>query len=309
MNGVNPGDREPVFDMHTHFFGPEFFRVLAAAAHPRGETEPGFARLRAGGIEVPRVSAAEHARRWVAEMDRHGVDRMVTFASLPEEMPSVAEGTEAAGGRLIPFCLVDPARPDAAGRVAELAGGYGVRGLVLFPAMHRVDLSDRALDPFYAAVERAGLPLVVHMGVLRVHVRDVLGLPSDFDLRYAVPGRLDGAAARHPGIRFVIPHFGGGWFEEVLALGRARANVSVDTSSSNSWIRLRDGLTLAGVFRRSLDALGPERVHFGTDSSAFPRGWRREVYDEQRRALDEAGVGAADRERILSGNTRDLVGG
>ncbi len=298
-----------VFDVHTHFFGPDFFRILAASAGSGGKVEPGYARLRAAGIEVPSGSPEEHARRWTAEMDRHGVERMVTFASLPEEMGSVAAGAEASGGRLVPFCLVNPVAADAVARVEELAGRFGVKGLVLFPAMHRYDLSSALVEPFYAAVERLGLPLITHMGTLRVQVRDLLELPSDFDIGFATPARLRDAAGRHPEIRFVIPHFGGGYFEETLELAAGRPNVSLDTSSSNSWMRLHPGrLTLAGVFRRALEVVGAGRIHFGTDSSIFPRGWRADLFAEQARALDEAGVSAADRGRILGGNTRALLG-
>ena len=303
---MTPGS---IVDLHTHFFGPVFFRTLAASAHPRGDVVPGYGRLRAAGIEVPGGSPVDHARRWLAEMDRHGIDRMVTFASVSEEMESVAEGVKISGGRLIPFCLVNPAAEASAERARALVEAGGARGLLLFPAMHHFDLSDRELDPFYREVERAGIPLIVHMGALRVQVRDLLNLPSDFDIRYANPARLAGAAERFAGIRFIIPHFGGGYFEDALALGRSRPNVSVDTSSSNAWIRLQPGeLTLAEVFRRAVETLGPGRVHFGTDSSIFPRGWRDEVYRDQVRAMEEAGLSASDRARILAGNTLSLLG-
>ena len=65
-------------------------------------------------------------------------------------------------------------------------------------------------------------------------------------------------------------------------------------------------VTLAGVFRMALDALGPERIHFGTDSSTFPRGWRRDVFEAQVRALDEIDLSPADRRRILRDNSLAL---
>jgi predicted TIM-barrel fold metal-dependent hydrolase len=294
-------------DIHTHFFGPRFFELMAGAARSDGDPEPGLARLEAAGIEVPRGSPVEHARRWVAEMDRNGVDRMVTFASHPGEVDSVVEGAAASEGRLVLFALMDPTAAGAPPRVGELAG-RGARGLVLFPAMHRFDPSDPALEPFFRAAEESGLTLLVHLGVLRVRIRDLLGMTGDFDLRFATPARLRGALDRYPGVRFVVPHFGGGYFEEVLELGRAFPHLALDTSSSNSWIRLQPGnLTLERVLERALEAFGPERIHFGTDSSVFPRGWRSEVYAKQTAALDAIGVSETDRERILRGNTLALL--
>jgi len=300
-------DPKPV-DLHTHFFGARFFEIVAASADPGGNPGPGLARLEAAGIEVPRGPAPDHARRWVEEMDRNGVDRMVTFASHPGEVDAVAEGVRTVDGRLVMFALVDPTQPSAPERVAELME-LGARGLILFPAMHRFDPSDAGLEPFFRAVEAVRLPLLVHLGVLRVRIRDLLGLAGDFDLRLATPARLRGALDRYPGIRFVVPHFGGGYFEEVLELGRAFPHLSLDTSSSNSWIRLQPGkLTLARVLERALEVFGSHRIHFGTDSSVFPRGWRRDVYETQAAALASLGVPEADRGRILRENTLELLG-
>jgi len=86
-------------------------------------------------------------------------------------------------------------------------------------------------------------------------------------------------------------------------------NVHLDTSSSNGWMRYQPGLTLAEVFRATLAVTGPSRILFGTDSSFFPRGWQRPVFERQSTALDEARVSAADRDLILGGNFNRLFGG
>ena len=66
------------------------------------------------------------------------------------------------------------------------------------------------------------------------------------------------------------------------------------------------GLDLKTVFRRALDVPGPGRLLFGTDSSFFPRGWNREVFDRQRRVLQDLGIGAADARLILGENLERL---
>jgi predicted TIM-barrel fold metal-dependent hydrolase len=63
-----------------------------------------------------------------------------------------------------------------------------------------------------------------------------------------------------------------------------------------------EGLDLKTVFRRALDIAGPRRLLFGTDSSFFPRGWNREIFEQQCRVLDDLGVSAADARRILGEN-------
>jgi uncharacterized protein len=78
-------------------------------------------------------------------------------------------------------------------------------------------------------------------------------------------------------------------------------NVLLDTSSSNGWIKYV-GLNLATVFRRALAVVGPERLLFGSDSSFFPRGWVRDVHEQQSAALDEIGASADARDKIFSAN-------
>ncbi len=86
-------------------------------------------------------------------------------------------------------------------------------------------------------------------------------------------------------------------------------NLHLDTSSSNSWLKTQpEGLDLPGVIRRSLEVLGPRRLLFGTDSGTFPRGWRRDLYDLQRRIFTEAGLSPEHLDLIFGGNALRLCG-
>jgi hypothetical protein len=48
--------------------------------------------------------------------------------------------------------------------------------------------------------------------------------------------------------------------------------------------------------------LGPTRLLFGTDSSFFPRGWQRGIYQTQQAAAVEAGISDSDQALIFGGN-------
>ena len=67
-------------------------------------------------------------------------------------------------------------------------------------------------------------------------------------------------------------------------------------------MRYTPGLTLASVFRTAVSLLGPSRLIFGTDSSFFPRGWQRGVYEAQRAAAGAAGITEVDQASIFGGN-------
>jgi predicted TIM-barrel fold metal-dependent hydrolase len=98
----------------------------------------------------------------------------------------------------------------------------------------------------------------------------------------------------------IIPHFGAGYFREALMAAEQCPTIHFDTSSSNSWMRYHDGLTLDRVFRTALAVAGPSRLLFGTDSSFFPRGWQTAVYEEQQRAT--ASLSANEKAAIFGGN-------
>src|ERR1700724_4221148 len=100
------------------------------------------------------------------------------------------------------------------------------------------------------AAAQPGTIAFVHCGVLSVGIRRKLGLPSLFDMRFSNPIDLHAVALRYPQIRFVIPHFGAGYFREALMLCDLCPNVYLDPSSSNSWMKY-EGLDLKTVFQRA----------------------------------------------------------
>ena len=297
-------------DAHTHFFSRVFFATLARQSAPdRLPGEVAAEAARRAGVELPPEDPALLQERWIEAMDRAGIESMVTFASVPEEADVVAEACRNSGGRLRGLVALNPASPGAQALVERALGPLGFQGVVLFPALHRFDLSDPGCRPVLAALERSRGLCVVHCGVLRIKLRDAFGLPSVCDARFASPLTVVRAAGEHPGVSFVLPHFGGGMFHEALLAGSWCENVFVDTSSSNDWMRAQpQRLTLREVFERALDVFGPRRILFGTDSSTFPRGYRSDLLDTQTATLTAIGASHEDQEAVLGGNLEGLLG-
>jgi predicted TIM-barrel fold metal-dependent hydrolase len=288
-------------DAHCHFFSPNFFAGLAAQKGVKAE-DPAGAVTTALDWEHPQTTAAL-ADRWAGELDRHRVTRAALIASAPNDAASVAEAVARHPTRFVGFFMFDPTAPDAEARLDRTLAQPGLRGVCLFPAMHRFGLADEAARTVIAAVaNRPGCVLFVHCGVLSVGVRRKLGLPSRFEMRFGNPLDLQGPALEHPELPIIVPHFGAGLFREALMLADVCPNVHLDTSSSNSWMRYHPGLTLPDVFRTALGVAGPDRLLFGTDSSFFPRGWQRPVHDQQRAALEQLKVDASVAGRIFGGN-------
>jgi predicted TIM-barrel fold metal-dependent hydrolase len=188
-------------------------------------------------------------------------------------------------------------------RARHAVSALGLCGLCLFPAMHHVPLTDdRIARLVEVAAATPGTAVFVHCGVLSIGVRRKLGLPSRFDLRLGDPLALSRLALAFPQVPFIVPHFGAGLLREALMAADACPNVHLDTSSSNSWIRYTPGLTLEAVFTAALAVAGPTRLLFGTDSSFFPRGWQRDIYEQQKAVLERMGVPPAHADLIFAGN-------
>jgi predicted TIM-barrel fold metal-dependent hydrolase len=225
------------------------------------------------------------------------------MGSVPGDEVSVAAAVARHRSRLVGFFMLDPSAADASERTHRAFTELGMRTVCLFPAMHlaRID-SDRMLGIVEIAAARPGSAVFVHCGVLSVGVRRKLGLPCPFDLRLGDPLAVQRLALSFPAVPFIVPHFGAGALREALILADQCPNVHFDTSSSNSWIRYTPGLTLAEVFRASLSVMGASRLLFGTDSSFFPRGWQRGIYEQQRQVLAEIGLSEGDAQLIFGGN-------
>jgi predicted TIM-barrel fold metal-dependent hydrolase len=288
-----------IADAHLHFFSHRFFRALAPPEILK-EKLP---------FDFPSEDPVELATRWVQELDRNGVARSVLIASVPGDEESVAAAASRYPDRFIPYFMLNPRAPDALDRVKRAFGELGLRGACFFPAMHHFHLWEKELRPILEVIaEHRGIAFV-HCGILKVGVRDKLGLPSPFDIRFANPLDVGGVARAFDSISFVIPHFGCGFFRELLLVASECGNVHTDTSSSNSWIeKLPEPMTLQRVFERALAVLGRERILYGSDSSFFPRGFLRAHLEEQRKIVAELGVSASDAALLFGGNLARLAG-
>ncbi len=283
-----------VSDAHCHFFSRRFFETLAGQSGSTAEAVAG--KL---GWDLPAADPRDLAHTWARELDQHGVRRAALIASVPGDEASVTAAAAECPDRFFAYAMVNPV-----GGQTELR--EELDALCLFPAMHRYSVNDSRLEPLLEQAAARGCAVFVHCGVLTVGVRKKLGLASPFDMRYSNPLELHPIALRYPQLRFILPHFGAGYFREALMVTDLCPNIYLDTSSSNSWMRY-EGLDLATVFRRALNVAGPGRLLFGTDSSFLPRGWNREVFDIQVKALAGLGTSDTDARGILGGNLERLM--
>ena len=292
-----------IADAHIHFFSERFFSELAEQKKVSLEALESLLGWQLTGTDSETLADA-----WIQQLDGHGIQRAALIASIPGDHESVMAAVRKFPQRLYGYMMVNPKSPHAATQAEQALSSGHMHALCFFPAMHCYSIQDdrvtTLLDILAAKPPRVAF---VHCGVLSVGVRKKLGLPSPFDMRFSNPIDLHAVALRYPHIRFIVPHFGAGYFREALMLCDLCPNVYLDTSSSNSWTRYEEAhLDLRTVFRRALDVAGPKRLLFGTDSSYFPRGWHAQIFEAQSKALYEIGVGEDIARLILHDNLLQL---
>jgi predicted TIM-barrel fold metal-dependent hydrolase len=298
-----------VADAHAHFFSHHFFEVLARQLpEPPPPAELYTVLGERLSFDFPPEDPAALATTWVEELDRHGIARTVLIASVPSDEESVAAAHRAHPKRLIPYFMLNPKAPDALERTKRAFRELGLKGVCLFPAMHHFHLWDKDLSPIYEqAAEKRGI-VFVHTGILKVGIREKLGLESPFDMRFANPLGLSGVARSFPTVPFVLPHFGCGFLRELFLVASECDNIYTDTSSSNSWMeKLPEPLELSQVFGRAISVMGAERVLYGSDSSFFPRGFLKNHLSLQLDTLHALGVSPGDAALVFGGNLERLV--
>jgi len=294
----------PIADAHVHFFSHRFFASLAE--------QKGIAAAEIGPLlnwQLPPGDPAELADAWAAELDKRGVEKTALIASVPGDGESVIAAVKRHPSRFFGYMMVNPVAQDAVTQVKTALASGAIHALCFFPAMHRYSIQDERVAALLELLRARPAALAfVHCGVLSVGVRKALGLPSPFDMKYSNPIDLHAVALQFPQLRFVVPHFGAGYFREALMLCDLCPNVSLDTSSSNSWTRYEEAhLDLRAVFRRALDVAGARRLLFGTDSSYFPRGWHAGIFEAQCKALYEIGVNQEAAQLIFHDNLTALL--
>lgn len=299
-----------IIDAHTHFLSYNYFRLLTQLRPEYGDLDEFIAeRSRRHGFQCPAKDPVRLADLWTIEMERFGVSRVVSIASLPGDESSVGAAVRVFPDRFIGVASVNPYLPVTEEVLEHAVRELGFRGVILYPSLHRFAASSEVVYPVYRLARRYHLVVYVHFGSLRVPPRRWLGLPDVYDSHFVDPSDLHRAATDFPNVKFVVPSFGSGTLRALLRLGLQCPNVYVDSSSSNCWLEDQSEFgSLREVFERTLEVFGPARILFGTDSSSFPRGWRVAIYTEQLELMKTIGLSDRACDAILGQNARDLFG-
>jgi uncharacterized protein len=302
----------PLIDMHAHLpventtgrdppTAPRHPRLEAyaherqARMHKEWSTEPSEPP-----VPVDDLAAVDAlADRWAAELDRHGVERMVFVTGHHNDLLARVVRRHS---RRFAGMAHHPMRPGAGTEMRRAADQLGLIGYKQLGPLTELPFEDPALRELWEFLAERRMPALIHFGFLG-RGGGVVAHPR------MSPLSLFAVARDFPEIPFVVPHFGAGYWQDLLALCWSLPNVHVDTSGSNQWMRwMPYPLTLEDLFRKAFETIGPERVLFGTDSAAFPRGFAERYLQDQLRACYTLNLPEQDVAKVFGGNAARLFG-
>ncbi|MEX2534411.1 MAG: amidohydrolase family protein [Trueperaceae bacterium] len=302
-------DSLDVIDIHAHFpientMGlnrpGSSHPILAKYASDRGE------RMRSEWDTAPAEPLAKTdeeilvaLERWAGEVDRYGL-RLVNFVS------------GAGNDRLAGLVAKQPEkftgfahhalRPGAAEELRRAVDELGLRGYKLLGPATDYPFEEPSLRPVWEFCAERALPVLIHFGFLG-RGGGIVQHPR------MSPLSLFEVARDFPEIPFIIPHFGAGYWQDLLALCWSLPNIYVDSSGSNQWMRwMPFRLTLEDLFAKAYETIGPDRLLFGSDSSYFPRGFSQRYLQDQLRVCYTLNFPEDEIRLIFGGNAARLLG-
>lgn len=301
-------DHLDVIDIHTHFpventmglsGSRESHPLLAKYASERGE------RMRNEWDTAPAEPLARTEEevaaaldRWADEVDRYGL-RRVNFVS--------GGGNDRLSGlvarhpqKFLGFAH-HPLVPGADKELRRAVDELGLSGYKLLGPMTEYPFEAPELRGVWEFCAERSLPVLIHFGFLG-RGGGVVQHPR------MSPLSLFTVARDFPEIPFIIPHFGAGYWQDLLALCWSLPNIYVDTSGSNQWMRwMPYRLTLEDLFAKAYETIGPDRVLFGSDSSYFPRGFSQRYLQDQLRVCYTLNFPEDEIRLIFGGNAARLL--
>jgi hypothetical protein len=298
-----------IFDAHVHFYSNSFFKFLVKQKPNRADINTELRNLASKGhIEIPGDDPAQLAKRWIEIIDKWKLERLLLIGSIPGDEESIVKAVAAYPSRFHGIFTIDPNSNLLMDNATKRMQDDKLKGVMLYPSLYQINVTDEWLYPLYNLIQECNGIMVVHFGKLIIRPRDYAGIQTITDDMFAHPKDLIPVAKKFTGIKFIIPNFGAGMFEETLEVGKECPNVYVDTAGSNSWITEHPAKPdMRRVFQKFLEVYTANRILFGSASGMLPRGYRYDIVDNQLKLVQEMRVPITDIKKIFYDNLAGLL--
>lgn len=243
---------------------------------------------------------AEHLLERMAEAD---IDRQVVFPidwglhlGEPEMSIEAVNHTLADIGadhdELVTFATIDPRRHGAVEFLERALGDWGMEGLKLHPTagFHLHDTETyRLLD----VADDYDVPVLTDSGPIS----------APFYSKYSHPIHVDEVLVDFPDLDLIVAHMSLGWWRDLLAIADMKVNTRLHVDLSGWQDRTSEHPDeFATAVRGFVDALGADRVHFGTDDPVFDP-----VYPKENWVAHVEGLADREREPYFSEQEVEMI--
>jgi aminocarboxymuconate-semialdehyde decarboxylase len=201
----------------------------------------------------------------------------------------------------------------AAAELERACGRLGYQGIVIGTNVAGRNLDQSELDPFWAAAQAAGVPIIIHPAFVVASPRladyylsNLLGNPYDTAIAAAALV-FGGVCDRFPDLKIMLVHGGGHFPYQIGRLSHgwsarpeARAHLRTPPVDYLKWFYYDTVLYYGPALRYLAEVVGSERLMLGTD---YP-------YDmcpaHPRQIVDEAGFAAAEGDQIFGATSIEV---
>ena len=306
-----------IIDFHNHHVPPRFQLTAAQAAPPsqRARWEAIARRISDEDLLLADIRAGEIAARVVnipaaLIADAGGRVPHDTIMATNDHLAGLVARHP---GRIHGLASVDPYDDDRAAREAERAiGGLGLRGLFVDCARGDLLIDAPQARPTLEVAARFGVPVFVHPVAPQPLTRQMApyGLVATLFARgttnaAALIALVEGGVfSQLPSLRVVVTAHAIGGLAMLAGLSAESRLPSGTREVLRRHVFVDTTLLHAAVIRASVDLLGAANVLAGSD---FPIAGG-ELRGPLARAMQEAGLSAAEQEAISAGNCLRLLG-
>lgn len=297
-------------DVHGHVTPPELLKKFPMPPS-LGDIDGMVARKAALGITTTVVGSPVG---YGTMLPVPGMDNYAQPAdSLARFHEWVGETVREKAGALTGYVYANPFSADDVARAGELLREKEFTGLIVNTSVRGEFLDDERTDDFFAMAEESGAPVLLHppaMPVAAEAMKKVGAIehvvrPCDITMGVAAI-LLAGRLQRFPGLKLIAPNAGGALalLREKLDMAQRRDGVEGPPVSEQLRMIYVDTATPSlPALRAALEVFGADHLLFGTDSPPLAT-----PLDAALAAVDQLGLSDVDRERILTGNARELFG-
>ncbi len=292
-----------IIDSHVHCYPQEVIADPQSWAETMGERH--WSELHVPGPGHKSIAGWANPEQMLADMDSAGIERAILLGWYWEKQETCdqqnlwhAEWVKAHPDRFTAFAAVQPMAGDTAFEALLRAIDMGLKGIgeMLPPAQGFSHTNPTWLQILQWAQEE-GLPLTIHVTEAAGH---------DY------PGKVDTPleeyqwlARQFPELKIILAHWGGGlpFYELNSTCRKIFKNVYYDTAASPLLYHKK-------VFRVVADIVGADKILFGSDYPLrlYPKKEKLPGFERFLQEVDTAGLRENEKEKILGGNARKLLG-